>query len=33
MIEIVIGAATVRIPPGTDAATLKTVLSAVMTAT
>jgi transposase len=28
MIEIVIGAATVRIPPATDAATLKTVLRA-----
>ena len=31
-IEIVIGAATVRIPPGTDAATLQTVLRAVMAA-
>ena len=28
MIEIVIGAATVRVPPGTDAATLTTVLCA-----
>ena len=31
-IEIVIGAATVRIAPGTDAATLQTVLRAVMAA-
>ena len=31
-IEIVIGAVTVRIAPGTDAATLQTVLSAVMAA-
>jgi transposase len=30
LIEVVIGAATVRIPSGTDAATLKTVLRAVM---
>jgi transposase len=33
MIEIVIGAATVRIPPGIDAATLTTVLRAVRAAT
>jgi len=33
LIEIVIGTATVRIPTGTDAATLKTVLRAVMAAT
>lgn len=33
LIEIVIGAATVRIPAGTDAATLQTVLRAVMAAT
>jgi transposase len=33
MIEIVIGAATVRIPPGTDAATLTTVLRAMRAAT
>ena len=33
MIEIVIGAATVRIPPGIDAATLPTVLRAVKAAT
>ena len=32
VIEIVIGAATVRIPPGTDAATLQTVLRAVVMA-
>ena len=32
VIEIVIGAATVRIPPGTDAATLQTVLRAVVVA-
>lgn len=33
MIEIVIGAATVRIPPGIDAVTLSMVLRAVMAAT
>lgn len=33
MIEIEIGAATVRIPPGTDAATLKTVLRALAATT
>jgi transposase len=33
MIEIVIGAAIIRIPPGTDAATLATVLRAVTVAT
>ena len=33
MIEIVIGAATVRVPPGIDAATLQTVLRAVRAAT
>ena len=33
VIEIVIGAATVRIPPGIDAATLMTVLRAVKAAT
>src|SRR5262245_59309038 len=33
LIEIVIGAVTVRIPPGADATTLKTVLRAVMAAT
>jgi len=33
LIEIVIGAATVRIPPGIDAATLQTVLCAVRAAT
>ena len=32
VIEIVLGAATVRIPPGTDAATLQTVLHAVRAA-
>jgi hypothetical protein len=32
-IEIVIGSATIRIPPGTDAATLATVLRAVKAAT
>jgi transposase len=32
-LEVVIGAATVRIPPGIDAATLKTVLRAVRAAT
>jgi transposase len=32
VIEIVIGAATVRIPPGTDAATMQTVLRAVVMA-
>jgi hypothetical protein len=33
VIEIVIGPATVRIPPGSDAATLKTVLHALTAAT
>jgi hypothetical protein len=32
MIEIVIGAAIIRIPPGSDAATLQTVLRAVRAA-
>ena len=32
VIEIVVGAATVRIPPGIDAMTLETVLRAVRTA-
>jgi len=32
VIEIVIGAATVRVPPGTDAATLRAVLRAVKAA-
>jgi hypothetical protein len=33
VIEIVIGSAIIRIPPGTDAATLATVLRAVKAAT
>jgi len=33
MIEIVIGSATVRIPPGIDVATLQAVLRAVLAAT